>query len=137
MVTEVVMNTGIIFASVTCLKPFLRPFDPIAFGASGSHQGLFRYTTEHQDSQNRSSRYYELSGARSAKGGRKEAASKIRETGEGSRGEDEDELPLRPGGNLYVSRAQADPRLHTGNEDRGNSKAISKTQSWTVTSSVG
>lgn len=131
IVTVAVMHAAIFLASITCLKPFLRPFDPVAFGATASRSGLFRYTTEHEDSRNRSERYYELSGTRSAKDGKKGPTSEIRSKSSGNELDGEDELPLRPHDISHVAAAQSE-RDDPGDRVRGDARSISKTQSWTV-----
>jgi hypothetical protein len=131
MITQAIINTAIIFTSMSCLKPFLKPFDNAAFGSHIERSGLFRYTTEQNNSRNQ---YYELSAARMglASGRKNEVQQFTRSMGESRATHEDDEVPLtdalRPDGVGHLARVR-----HGGaTEGAGNGKNISKTRSWTV-----
>jgi hypothetical protein len=134
MITQVVMGCAFIFASITCLKPFLRPFHPVAFGGSAPANGLFRYTAEPKGS--RSDRYYELSGARSAADGKRDVVTTTRSVADDSTSDQEDLIEpanrppptFRPIGVEHTAQAVSTGGRHNG----GDGKLISKTRSWTV-----
>jgi len=142
MVTGVIAGTVIIFASITCLKPFLRPFDAGAFGTqlSNQHTGLFKYTVD-QNVSRVGAQYYELSAAHSVRrmgaGQKPEVLETIRSM-QDSRIEQDDEVPLtgrvpapmlRPGQYMHSAHVRHGDSDHE-NDDNGH--GISKTQSWVV-----
>ena len=141
IISGVIAGTVIIFASITCLKPFLRPFDAGAFGTrlSKQHTGLFNYAKEH-DLLRVGAHYYELSAAHSSKpsGGQKSEVLETVRSMQDSRLEQEDEVPLtahvpapvlRPGHCMHSARIR-----HGGgdNDIDENRQGISMTQSWHV-----
>lgn len=127
------------FAALTCLKPFLKPFDPVAFG-SHARTGLFRYT----DQPDKSSTYYELSANNGTNrsmggGGTGNRKSMIMQSQRSVAEGEDDEIPLtdnaaapklRPGHVGHTAEIR-----HGDRGDTGNGRNISKTQTWTV--SVG
>ncbi|KAK5167439.1 uncharacterized protein LTR77_007138 [Saxophila tyrrhenica] len=137
IVTEVIQGTSIVFACITCLKPFLSPFDPVAFNISVPRSGLFRYTAETPSG--RGDRYYELSGPRSGTDRKSRTLESTRSIGVD--GGQEDELPLtdaitsvptfRPPGVSHSAQAKSTQwRQSVG--AHGNDHSIFKTESYTV-----
>ena len=135
IMTQVLIGATIILASVTFIKPVLRPFDPSAGGSRALRSGLFRYTTETKISQNQ---YYELSAARSADcswGVRKsEVSHGAKSPRIAKQSEMDDEIPLtevvlstRPSAFAHVAHGQ-----HGDGECEGNCQHIWKTQDWSV-----
>ncbi|KAK5699362.1 hypothetical protein LTR17_023292 [Elasticomyces elasticus] len=132
ILSQVVVGTAIIFASLICLKPFLRPFDEAAFGSKASRSGLFRYTNDHDTSREQ---YYELSAARS---GRNNDTTNSARSAKGRRLSDDEapltekvaELPNRP--DAVGHQVDVKSGMMQGNGKSGG-KSISKTQSWHVT----
>ena len=136
IVTECILGAAVIFASLTCLKPFLSPFDPVAFGSSAARSGLFRYADE-QSTMN--SNYYELSAAHSANRPNADWKKHVLESSSTQRGQ-EDEIPLtdtitapktRPDPVAHQANAVSTPKRHRS-EKGSDGRSISKTQSWTV-----
>lgn len=146
IVTEVVQGCAIIFACMACLKPFLSPFDPVAFNAgSAPRSGLFRYTAETQPS--RGDRYFELSGKLRSSEKKSRTMESSRSIGDGSRSAQEDELPLtdkitslptfRPAGVMHSAQARSTHwQEHSGDHndkpELRDDHSISKTQTWTI-----
>ncbi|TKA82757.1 hypothetical protein B0A55_01092 [Friedmanniomyces simplex] len=118
LMSHVLIGTTIILASVTFIKPVLRPFDPSTFGSQASRSGLFRYTTEVNVSRNQ---YYELSAPRCS-------PKNVMKS------EMDDEMPLTEA--AVSTRPRAFAHVAHVEHDVGNCKAsgksISKTQSWNV-----
>lgn len=139
-IRQVIIGCNVLFASLTCLKPFLKPFDTAAFGSHhASRTGIFRCTNE----QNKSATYYELSANISTNrsmpgGGAGNRKSMVTQSQRSIANGEDDEVPLtdnassglRPGRIGHTAEIR-----HSDVGDDGHERNISKTQTWTV--SVG
>lgn len=135
-IRQVIVGCNIIFAALTCLKPFLRPFDAAAFGSHASRSGLFRYTNQ----PDKNTTYYELSAnnatnrsmAGAAVGNRK---SIVMQSQRSVAGGEDDEIPLTDNAAAPrlgpVGHSTEVRHSETGGAGYGK-KSISKTQTWAV-----
>ncbi|KAK3717683.1 hypothetical protein LTR37_005750 [Vermiconidia calcicola] len=138
IVTEVVMGTALMFASITCLKPFIRPFDAVAFNSATRSVGLFRYTAEPIVSRN--DRYLELSEMRSGIHKKAGVTTHIRSIEDDCKSDQEDLIPdackppptFRPVGVDHVVQARSTAPEHGFDGNGRDGRAIFKTESWTV-----
>ncbi|TKX20010.1 hypothetical protein C1H76_7894 [Elsinoe australis] len=131
--TEAVMECAFILASVTCLKPFLRPFAPGFFISSAAYTGrVSALSAGHKGS--RANPYYELSAARSR--AEKDTVNETITQRMGSEEVEDEQGLIKPGEppkswrpDLAGHQATVE---QTDERHRMSTRGISMTQGWTV-----
>lgn len=122
--TQIAMDGAFLLASITCLKPFLRPFYSDYSAQVGADAQAYT-VYDRKINRSRGEAYHELNHSRSKDGSNgKRSVIRSRHTDDG-----QPPLSLRPDKCEYEATAHADPRSKaTGDENM----LISKTQAWSV-----
>ena len=129
--TEAAMDGALILASITCLKPFLRPFHSGYFVGTANSSAPAIFGTAAKSA---GATYYELSAARSTVREDEKHHVAVESHDMGSDGDEQDlihksELALRPDGvNYQASVGAGSDRLGV----RDGDMHISKTQNFTI-----